>query len=119
MGRARNPDNSKKRVVTIHVKAHDPEQMIRASVHGLDRENRNAVIDRMHSEALSLIAVRAMRRRFRAPVVHFIPEQSGPHTLVGLVQAVDARGRKAAVKLKISGLAWQQRKKGEPGIIRG
>jgi hypothetical protein len=106
----------KKRVVTIHVNAEDPAgQMIRASVRGLDREGRDAVIERMHSEGLKLLRERMWRRRFRAPVeVHFLGKQSGAHSLIGLLQAVDVRGRKAGVKLKISGLATKRRKNGDP-----
>jgi hypothetical protein len=110
-----NRHETERRVVTIRVNAQDPEQTIRASVHGLGREGRDAGIDRMHREALNLIAVRTWHRRFRAPVeVHFLPEESGAHTLVGLVEAKDSRGRKASVKIKISGLAWQRRGKNAP-----
>jgi hypothetical protein len=96
----------RKRVVTIHIHAEDTEQLIRASVHGLDRENLNDVLDRIHVEAMNLLCERMWRRRFRAPfAVHFLPERTGAHTLVGLIEAKDARGRKAAVRIKVSGLA--------------
>ena len=102
----------RKRVVTICVHAEDPEQLIRASVRGLDRDGRNIVLDRIHVEAMNLLRERMWRRRFRAPLdVHFLPERTGAHTLVGLLQAEDARGHKAAVRIKISGLAWQGQKK--------
>ena len=103
MGEEKAFSPMRKRIVTIHVDADDPAgQTIRASIRGLDKENRGIVSQRIHDEAFKLIAWRATLRRFRAPVeFHFLTESDSMKKLVGFVQAEDARGRKAAVRVVI------------------
>jgi len=93
----------KKRVVTIHFHNEATEQTIQASVAGLGRSSRDAAIERIHSEGMNLLSVRAWHRKFRAPVeVHFLTEADTREKVVGLLQAEDARCRKEAVRVEIS-----------------
>jgi hypothetical protein len=98
---------SESQIITIHVDAESPTQTITASISGLegplDRDNRAIVYQAIHDEGVKLISVRAWRRRFRAPVeIHFLTESDTAEKLVGLLQAEDARGRKATVRVEIA-----------------
>ena len=57
----------------------------------------------IHAEGMKLLRERMCHRSFHAPIqVHFLTEADTGEKVVGLLQAEDARGRKAAVRVEIS-----------------
>jgi hypothetical protein len=95
-----------RKLVDIFVDVEDSLVSTSASIGDpeLSREACWAIIDRMNAEALKIMRERALRRRFKPPIVLRVLDtpESSPEIISYMWQAWDLRGRKALMRVEIA-----------------